>query len=400
MTTPIYLDYHATTPVLPEVLEAMLPFFTEMFGNAASRSHAYGWQALEAVDLARKQVADLVHVESKDVYFTSGSTEGLNFAIKSMADALSAKGKHIISVKTEHPAVLDPLLWLKKKGFEITLLEVDKDGQIDPEKVQQSIRPDTILAAFMWANNETGVIHPMQEMGRICKSKGVILVSDATQAAGKIVVDPQANDVDIITLSGHKMYGPKGIGAMYVNRDLLRYKPEPLLHGGGHEHGLRSGTLNVPGIVGLGAAAHHRTKHLAEEQARLQALQDRFEKGILDQIEAVQVNGGAVRRLPSVSNIMVRFVDSQAVMSSFRHQLAISSGSACSSANPEPSHVLRAMGLSDAAAKASFRFSFGAMTMEEQVDRALGILLAAIEKYRSESPVWQMYKQGLDVSAW
>ncbi len=395
---PIYLDYHATTPVDPRVLEAMLPWFTENFGNATSRSHSYGWQASEAVELARGQVANLLKADPKDIVFTSGSTEGLNMAIKGIAESSSSIGKHIITVATEHHAVLDTVEWLRRKGYEITLLPVDHTGCIDLDTLRTSIRKDTIMVVVMWANNETGVVHPMKEIGLICKEVDVPLISDATQAVGKIEIDPIASEVGMLTLSAHKIYGPKGVGTIYLNQKSLRVKPSALLHGGGHERGFRSGTLNVPGIVGLGIAALLRQNELVEDGLRIHRLRDHFEKLILSSIEAVSVNGANLNRLPTVSNVKVTGVDSQAVMSRFRSKLAISSGSACSSAHPEPSHVLLAMGLTTAEAKGSFRISFGSPTTMEEVDKAAQIMKEAIDAERSQSPVWQMFKQGIDIS--
>ncbi len=395
---PIYLDYHATTPVDPQVLEAMLPYFTTHFGNAASRSHPYGWQASEAVELARKQVADLLNVNSKDIIFTSGSTEGLNMAIKGLSESLQYKGKHIITVTTEHHAVLDPLDWITKKGFDVTRLPVDHLGMIDIEQLKSSIRNDTIMVVIMWANNETGVIHDMKVIGDICRKEGIPLVCDATQAVGKIKVNPIETGVDILVLAAHKMYGPKGTGAVYINQSEKKITPEPLIHGGGHEMGFRSGTLNVPGIVGLGMASHLRRQKMNEDSDRVGALRDQFEESILSNIEDVSVNGSLNNRLPTVSNLKVAMVDSQAIMTKLRTKLSISSGSACSSANPAPSHVLIAMGLTPGEAKGSFRISLGSPTTAEEIKLASKWLIAAIQEYRSESPVWQMYKQGIDVT--
>ena len=395
---PIYLDYHATTPVDPRVLEAMLPWFTENFGNAASRSHSYGWQASEAVELARSQVAGLLKADPKDIVFTSGSTEGLNMAIKGIAESSGNIGKHIITISTEHHAVLDTVEWLGRKGYEITVLPVDYSGHIDLDTLKDSIRKDTIMVVAMWANNETGVVHPIKEIGLICSEDDVPLICDATQAAGKIEIDPVASEVDILTLSAHKLYGPKGVGAIYLNQKALRVKPGALIHGGGHERGFRSGTLNVPGIVGLGAAALLRQNNLVKDALRLERFRNHFEKSILSSLEEVTVNGDIEGRLPTVSNLKVTAVDSQAVMNRFRSKLAISSGSACSSANPEPSHVLLAMGLTASEAKGSFRISFGAPTTMDEVDKAAQILIEAIDTERSQSPLWQMFKQGIDIS--
>jgi cysteine desulfurase len=395
---PIYLDYHATTPVDSSVLDAMLPWFADRFGNAASRSHTFGWQADEAVEIARNQVADLIQVEPKDVFFTSGSTEGLNMAIKGVAEGSTHFGKHIIAIATEHHAVLDPLDWLQRKGFELTILPVNVAGLIDLDQLREAIRKDTVMVVVMWANNETGVIQDMKEVGDICRHAGVTLISDATQAGGKINIDPISLGADIITLSAHKFYGPKGVGALFINQSSIKIKPVPLIHGGGHENGYRSGTLNVPGIVGLGYAAELRRKEMMDDGQKIKQLRDHFEKQIIESIEEVSINGDMQNRLPTVSNLKVRFVDSQAVMSRFRTQLAISSGSACSSANPEPSHVLLAMGLTSQEAKSSFRISLGVPTTRKEVEEAARIMIEAIKEERAQNPVWQMFKQGIDLS--
>jgi cysteine desulfurase len=393
---PVYLDYHATTPVDATVLEAMMPYFSNIFGNAASRSHPYGWQASEAVENARQQVADLIKVNPQNIFFTSGSTEGLNMAIKGLAASLSFKGKHIITLSTEHHAVLDPLQFLSKKGYEITVLPVDQSGLADPEQLKSSIRHDTIMVIVMWSNNETGVCHDMKAIGRICSDVGVALISDATQAVGKININPAEAGIDMLVLSAHKFYGPKGTGAVYLNQKEKKLNPEPLIHGGGHENGLRSGTLNVPGIVGLGWAAHASQTNFKIESDRISALRDEFERR-MESLELVSINGDRNHRLPTVSNFQVPYVDSQAVMTKLRTKLAISSGSACSSANPGPSHVLIAMGLSPDEAKSSFRVSLGRPTIPEEMDLAAKWLSEAIEEYRSENPVWQMFKQGIDI---
>lgn len=397
---PIYLDFHATTPVLPEVFEAMRPYFTTHFGNAASRSHAFGWRAAEAVDLSRHQVADLLGVPSGDILFTSGATEGINFLVKSLGRALAYKGRHIVSVQTEHPAVLDSLAALTREGFQVTLLGVDAGGRLDLKAFAAALRQDTIMAVIMWANNETGVIHPMDDLGAFCRDAGVLLISDATQAVGKIPVQPISCGVQALAFSAHKIYGPKGVGAVYLHPTIRRYKPEPLLHGGGHEGHLRSGTLNVPGIVGLGATAAHCRANMLAEGPRLASLRDQLEASLLQGCPEARINGDLFDRLPTVTNILLRFTESQAVMSKFRSRLAISSGSACSSADPSPSHVLLAMGLSQAEARASFRFSLGVPTSEAEVDAAAAMFIEAVAAYRADSPVWQMHLQGLEIREW
>jgi len=394
--SPIYLDYHATTPVDERVLKAMLPYFDVRFGNAASRSHSFGWQANEAVEIARKQVADLLLVNPNDLFFTSGATEGLSMLLKGMADANSKKGKHIITLATEHHAVLDVVEWLGTKGYEISVLPVNADGSIDLEKFKQEIRKDTILVSAMWANNETGVIHDVASIGTICKEANVPFICDATQAVGKIEVHPKDVGVDMMVCSAHKFYGPKGIGAVYIN-PAMKVKPTPLIHGGGHENGYRSGTLNVPAIVGMGEAARICKEIGKNDMERIQKFRDHFEKTILNELEEVSVNGNVERRMHTVSNLCVRFTESQAVMTKFRSKLAISSGSACSSADPAPSHVLLAMGLSEEEAKASYRFSFGRPTTSEEVEMAAELFVNAVKEYREQSPVWGMHIKGIDV---
>ena len=393
---PIYLDYHATTPVDARVLESMLPYFSERFGNAASRSHSYGWQASEAVELARSQVADLIHVQAKSIFFTSGATEGLNMLIKGIAQN-SKKGKHIITCATEHHAVLDVTHWLKEQGFEITIVPVDRNGSINVDLLKVSIRPDTILVTLMWANNETGVIHDIDLIGAICRDANVSLISDATQAVGKMDIDPVTAQMDAVACSAHKFYGPKGIGAVWINPSL-KTKPLPLIHGGGHENGFRSGTMNVPAIVGMGMAAKICKEEMQQDHAHISNLRDQFEKKVLAAIDQSFVNGNQNSRLHTVSNIGVPFTESQAVMTKFRSKLAISSGSACSSADPTPSHVLLAMGLSGQQAKASYRFSFGRFTTSEEMESAAELFIKASLEYRSQNPVWQMHLQGIDVS--
>jgi cysteine desulfurase len=396
--SPIYLDYHATTPVDARVLKAMLPYFEVRFGNAASRSHSYGWQANEAVEIARNQVADLLAINAQDLVFTSGATEGLNMLIKGIADANGKKGKHIITFATEHHAVLDVVEWLETKGYDISVLPVNQDGTIDAENLTRQIRNDTILVSAMWANNETGVIHDVASIGSICKKANVPFLCDATQAVGKIEVHPREIGVDMMVCSAHKFYGPKGIGAVYIN-PALKVKPTPLIHGGGHEHGFRSGTLNVPAIVGMGEAAKICKEEMTGDRERIQKLRDHFEKTILSEAEEVSVNGNVDHRLHTVSNLGVRLTESQAVMTKFRSKLAISSGSACSSADPAPSHVLLAMGLSKENAKASYRFSFGRPTTEDEVEKAAKLFIDAVREYREQSPVWAMHLKDIDVKS-
>ena len=394
MASPIYLDYHATTPVDERVMAAMMPYFTERFGNAASRSHSFGWQADEAVALARKQIADVLGVDDKGIYFTSGATEGLNLLIKGMAELHSQRNKHIITFATEHRAVLDTLQWLSAKGFEVEILPVTHAGNIDIDQFSSALRNDTLCAVVMWANNETGVIHDMASIGAICNEREIPLISDASQAVGKIDVKPDTNGVDMIACSAHKFYGPKGIGAVYISPSLRR-KPAPQLHGGGHEHGFRSGTLNVPSIVGMGEALRIAHAQMGTDQKRIAELRDTLESALVNELEGVSINGAVNNRLYTVTNLQIAWTDSQAVMSKFRTKLAISAGSACSAADPTPSHVLLAMGLTPAQAKGSIRISFGRPVTADDVSAASTLITEAVNEYRMQSPAWNMFKQGL-----
>lgn len=388
---PVYLDYNSTTPVDPFVLNGMLPFFTEHFGNPASRSHPYGWQADEAVEIARQKVADLISVDKQEIYFNSGATEGLNMAIKGIAANQAFKGKHIITISTEHKAVLDTLGSLPEE-FETTILPVNADGGFDLQTLRDAIRPGTMMVIAMWANNETGVIHDIKSIGEICLDYGLAFICDATQAVGKIEVNAKSNNVDVLVMSSHKMYGPKGIGAIYISKNEKQIKPHALLHGGGHEKGYRSGTLNVPGIVGLGFAAELFMQDKNYFSTTVKEKRELFEKGIKDTFDHIEINGHPSHRLPSVSNIMIKHVDGQAIMTKLRTKLSISSGSACSSADPLPSHVLLAMGLAADDARSSFRFSFGRYTTTEELEYASEIFINAVIEYRSQSPAWQLFK--------
>jgi len=393
----IYLDNNATTPTDPEVVETMLPYFNAQFGNAASRTHALGWMAEEAVDQARNQIASLISADTKEIVFTSGATESDNLAIKGIAEAYRRKGKHLVTLKTEHNAVLDPCEYLEKRGYEVTYLDVGPDGLVDLDDLRQSIRPDTIIVSIMWANNETGVIQPMERIGAICEEAGVLLMSDATQAVGKIPVDPKSAGVHLMAFSAHKMYGPKGVGALYVSQRNPRVKVTAQMDGGGHERGMRSGTLNVPGIVGFGKAAAIAQRTRAEEAKRLAGLRDQLETGILSRIEQTYVNGSTQHRLPHVSNISFKYLDGEALMMSFNQHIAVSSGSACTSASLDPSHVLLAMGLSGDMAHASLRFSLGRFTRASDIPKVIDQVAKSVEKLRSESPIWEMYKDGVDL---
>jgi cysteine desulfurase len=389
----IYLDNNATTPCDPRVVDTMLPFFYEQAGNAASRNHPLGWMAEEAVQEARGQVSDLIQVEPKEIVFTSGATESINLAIKGVFDIYQRKGRHIITLKTEHKAVLDTCASIEKQGVEVTYLDVDEEGLVSLSDLDEAIRPDTILVSIMWANNETGVIQPMKEIGQLCEKHGVLLMSDATQAVGKIEVSPKSIGIHLMAFSAHKMYGPKGVGALYVCRRQPKVKITPQILGGGHEQGMRSGTLNVPGIVGFGKAASIAKAEMESEAKRLSVLRDKLEHE-LSHIELSMINGSKDKRLPHVTNILFRYAEAESVMMTFNQQLALSSGSACTSASIEPSHVITAMGRSADMAHSSMRFSLGRFTTEEQVDTAIALVKRGVEHIRQSSPVWEDYKTG------
>lgn len=393
----IYLDYNATTPVDPQVIEAMLPYFYEHPGNAASHHHAYGWAAEDAVDLARQRIAGLLAVEPKEIIFTSGATESNNLAIKGIFQTYQTKGKHIITATTEHKAVLDACKAVEKMGAEVSYLEVDENGAINLEELEATIRKDTILVSLMWANNETGVIHPMEQIAQICHDKGTLLMSDATQAVGKIPVHPRETGVHLLTCSAHKLYGPKGVGALYVSHKQPRVKVGAQIDGGGHEQGMRSGTLNVPGIVGFGKAAEIAQKISISEADRLAQLRDRLEEALL-QLPDVYRNGPKAPRLPHVSNLSFKYIKGETLMMAFKEELAVSSGSACTSANPDPSHVLLSMGRSHNMAEAALRFSLGRFTTETQIERTIEIVTKAVEQVRKESPAWQLHLDGVDLT--
>jgi cysteine desulfurase len=395
---PVYLDYNATTPVDPLVFERMKPYFCEIFGNAASRSHAFGWQAEEAVETARSHIAGLIGASEKEIVFTSGATESDNLAIKGVAEMYSDRGRHIITARTEHKAVIDSCRYLAEKGYEITWLDVDENGQVSCDQLQQAIRDDTTLITIMAANNETGALAPIGEIGRIAKARNVLFHTDATQAAGKLPLDVEAMEIDLLSLSGHKMYGPKGVGALYVRRRGPRVRLTCQMHGGGHERGLRSGTLNVAGIVGMGAAAELAAKKQADEAPQIQALRDRLESNILSRLDHVQVNAAGGPRLCNTSNISFAYVEGEALMMKVS-DLAVSSGSACTSASLEPSHVLNAMGVGDDLAHSSIRFSLGRFSTEEEVDFAADRIVSAVTELRQMSPLYEMAQKGVDLSS-
>jgi len=392
---PIYLDYSATTPVDPRVAAEMIPYLTELFGNSASRSHSFGWTADDAVEKARAEVADLLHADTKEIVWTSGATESNNLAIKGAANFNKGKGKHLITVKTEHKAVLDTCRELERQGFEVTYLDVLDTGLLDLEVFKAAIRPDTILASVMYVNNEIGVIQAIPELGEICREKGIIFHVDATQAPGKIELDVTKIKVDLMSLSAHKVYGPKGIGALYVRRKP-RIRLEAQMHGGGHERGFRSGTLPVHQIVGMGAAFRLAKEEMASETVRIRELRDRLWDG-LKTMEEVHINGDIAQRIPHNLNVSFNFVEGESLIMAIK-DLAVSSGSACTSASLEPSYVLRALGRSDELAHSSIRFSLGRFTTEAEIDYTIALLKAKIGKLRELSPLWEMYQDGIDLS--
>ncbi|MBY5958393.1 cysteine desulfurase [Membranicola marinus] len=393
----IYLDHNATTPVDPVVLEAMLPFFTEAPGNANSRSHPYGWEATAAVEHASAQLASLLDVSEDSLIYTSGATESINLALKGLAETWKDKAAHFVTCETEHPAVLDTLDYLERKGWKVTRLPVNEEGHINLDELESSLTKETLAVVIMWANNETGVIHPVPEIGAICRKHKVFFVCDATQAVGKIEVYPAKYGIDLMAFSGHKFYGPKGIGGLYVSPDKPRTKIKPQIHGGGHQHGLRSGTLNVPGVVGMGKAAELSMTHGMKEQARLAKLRNNLENYLLENIAEVSRNGDVNHRLPHVSNLCFKLVDGEQLMVLVNEIVAVSSGSACTSADPDPSHVLLAMGLSEADAKASIRFSLGRSTSETDIDRVAAVFEEKVAKLRNENPVWELFTSGVDL---
>ncbi|MFZ4103916.1 MAG: IscS subfamily cysteine desulfurase [Sediminibacterium sp.] len=395
---PIYLDHNSTTPMDPRVLEAMIPYFTENFGNAASRNHSFGWQAEEAVDYAREQIAQLIGADSKEIIFTSGATEGDNLGIKGVYEMYASKGNHIITCTTEHKAVLDTCKHLEKLGAEVTYLEVQPDGLIDLKALEAAMRPTTILVAIMYANNEIGVIQPVKEISAIAKKHGALFFTDAVQAVGKIPVDVNADGIDLMAFTAHKMYGPKGVGALYVRRKNPRVKVTAQLDGGGHERGMRSGTLNVPGIVGFGKAAEIARLDMASDTERISKLRDKLENA-LKVIDETYVNGNPAHRLPHVSNISFKYVEGEGLMMGFNKDIALSSGSACTSASLEPSYVLKALGLGDDLAHSSLRFGLGRYTTEEQIDFTIKAVTDTVLKLREMSPLWEMFKEGIDIDA-
>lgn len=384
--TPIYLDHQATTPVDPEVRDAMLPYFGEVFGNAASKSHVFGWRAEAAVEAAREQVAECIGAEASEIYFTSGATESNNLALLGTARSLNSKGRHLITCATEHKAVLDPCAQLTKEGFSVTYLPVDAEGNIDLKKIKSSIQKDTVLISLMAANNEVGTIHPLKEIGKIAQESGALFHSDAAQAAGKIPLDVKEQNIDLLSISAHKIYGPKGIGALYVRKKTPALRLEPILFGGGHERGLRSGTLNVPGIVGMGAAMKKAKEIMGEESSRLEKLRRQLWEKLRAGIDHIRLNGPEDSRLPGNLNVTFIGVPSERLMMEMK-DVAVSSGSACTTADPKPSHVLKAMGLEDSAVRASIRMGLGRFNTAEEVDYVAHRLAELTAKIRGEDRV-------------
>ena len=395
---PIYLDHNATTPCDPRVVEAMIPYFTNSFGNAASRNHPFGWQAEEAVDYAREQVAKLIGADPKEIIFTSGATEGDNLGIKGVFEMYASKGNHIITCNIEHKAVLDTCKHIEKEGGEVTYLKVKDNGLVDLAELEAAIKPTTILIAIMYANNEIGTINPIREISAIAKKHGVLLFTDAVQAVGKIPVDVNKDGIDLMAFTAHKMYGPKGVGALYVRRKNPRVKVTAQIDGGGHERGMRSGTLNVPGIVGFGKACEICMNEMEEETKRVSALRDKLQNALL-KIEESYLNGDKDHKLPHVTNISFKYVEGEGLMMGFNKNIAVSSGSACTSASLEPSYVLKALGLGDDLAHSSLRFGLGRFTTEEQIDYTIEQVTNTVNKLREMSPLWEMYKEGIDMNS-
>ena len=393
---PIYMDNHATTPVDPRVLEEMLPYFTDKFGNAASRNHSFGWEAEAAVEQARERIAKLIGATTKEVVFTSGATESDNLAIKGVAEMYKEKGNHIITAVTEHKAVLDTCKRLEKYGFRVTYMPVQKDGLVDLDDLKRAIDDKTILVTIMAANNEIGVLQPWAEIGKICRERGVLFHTDATQAVGKVPIDVNKDYIDVMSISGHKMYGPKGVGALYVRRKNPRVQISPIIDGGGHERGMRSGTLNVPGIAGLGKACALCMEQMPEETKKLSGLRDRLKDRIMGRLDEVFINGSMEHRLPGNLNISFAYVEGESLLMGI-NDVAVSSGSACTSATLEPSYVLKALGTGDDLAHSSIRFGLGRFNTQEEVDYVADRVSETVERLRELSPLYEMAKEGVDL---
>jgi cysteine desulfurase len=391
---PVYLDYNATTPCDPRVVEAMLPYFTGKFGNAASRSHSFGWEAGEAVEYAREQVAALIGAESREIVFTSGATEADNLALKGVYELYASRGNHIITVATEHKAVLDTCQHIEKNGGQITYLPVGKDGLLEIDTLRAAIRPDTILISVMYANNEIGVLQPIEEISRIARQQGIPFFTDAAQAAGRISVDVNRDGIDLMALSAHKLYGPKGVGALYIRRKNPRIRLTAQMDGGGHERGMRSGTLNVPAIVGFGKACELSRQEMEAEGRRITVLRDRLETALLG-LEAVYVNGSREHRLPGVTNMSFQYIQGNALLAGLAAEVALSSGSACTSASPEPSYVLKALGVSDELAHNSLRFGLGRYTTDEEITYVIEQVKTTVDRLRKNSLSWENRSRGV-----
>ena len=397
MELPIYLDYNATTPTDPRVVEAMLPYFTEIYGNAASRNHSFGWTAEKAVASARDMLGSLIGTSSKEIVFTSGATESNNIAILGAADFHKDKGRHIISSPIEHKAVIDPYHYLEQQGYEVTFLDVDQHGCISLEQLEQTIRPDTILVSLMGGNNEIGTVNPLEEIGRITRKHGVLFHTDATQAYGKIPLDVERMNIDLLSMSAHKMYGPKGIGALYVRRKKPRVRLSPIVFGGGHERGMRSGTLNVTGIVGFGKAAELCAEEMASEAERLISLRQRLYEKLTTELDYVFLNGHPTERLPNNLNLSFGYVEGESLMMGIS-DIAVSSGSACTSSSLEPSYVLRSLGVGDDLAHSSIRFGIGRFSTVEEIDYTAEQVISAVQRLREMSPLYEMVQEGIDLS--
>jgi cysteine desulfurase len=400
MQRPIYMDNQATTPMDPRVLEAMLPYFGEKFGNAASRNHPFGWEAEEAVDTAREQIATLIGAKGKEIIFTSGATESDNLAIKGVVEFYKEKGTHVITCVTEHKAVLDTCKALERSGkAQVTYLGVDQYGMVNPDEVRRAISDKTILISLMYANNEIGTIHPIREIGKLAKEKGILFHCDATQGVGKVPVNVEQDGIDLLSMTGHKLYGPKGCGALYVRAKGPRVRLTPLIDGGGHERGMRSGTLNVPGIVGFGKACELCGQELESEAARLIALRTRLYEGLTTRLEEVYLNGHPTQRLPGNLNVSFSYVEGESFLMGVNHDIALSSGSACTSATLEPSYVLKALGVGEELAHTSIRFGLGRFNTAEEVDYVIGRVVEVVERLRELSPLYEMAKEGIDLKS-
>ncbi len=398
MKFPIYMDNHSTTPMDPRVLEAMLPYFVEKFGNAASRNHQFGWEAEEAVENARKQIAKLIHCDAKEIVFTSGATESDNLALKGVVEMYKEKGDHIVTCSTEHRAILDTCKSLEKRGIKVTYLPVEKDGRVNPDEVRKALTDKTILISVMLANNEIGTIHPIAEVGRIAKEKGILLHCDATQGVGKIPVDVDALKVDLMSFTAHKIYGPKGVGALYVRKKGPRVRLVPQIDGGGHERGMRSGTLPVPLIIGFGKACELCEQEMPVESKRIAAMRDRLQAQIMTNLDECYLNGHPTERLPHNLNISFAYVEGEALLMGVK-EIALSSGSACTSATLEPSYVLRALGVGSDLAHSSIRFGLGRFTTDEEVDYTAKRMVEAVKRLREMSPLYEMAKEGIDLKS-